>query len=410
MTIAKVTLRNLAAHKLRLALTAVAVILGVSFVAGAMILTDTMSKQFDDIFSKVGEGVAVDVRAKKVVDAGDDEQVSATPPVPASVLDAVRAVDGVRDPVGNVSGYAAVIGENGKVVATQGPPQIGVNSVGGGDYAMKSGRAPRGPAEVAIDENTAVKAGYTIGDEARILVQGPTQRMTVVGIVSTGNLMGATVTVFDTETAQRLLLKPGYFSDISMGSAGPGEAELRDRVARVLPGNLEAITGTTLREEAKSDVAQLLSFIRYFLLIFALISIFVGGFIIFNTFSMLVAQRTRELALLRAIGAARKQVTRAVIGEAVAVGVVGSTIGLAVGAGLALALQALSGIEGSGGLVFTPTPVLWSYAVGIVVTVVAAYFPARRAAKIPPVAAMRDDVALPQRSLRIRIGIGSVLT
>jgi putative ABC transport system permease protein len=410
MIIAKVTLRNLASHKLRLALTAVAVILGVSFVAGAMILTDTMSKQFDDIFAKVGKGVAVDVRARKVVDAGDDEQVSSAPPVPASVLDTVRAVDGVRDPVGNVVGYAAVIGENGKVVATQGPPQMGVNSVGGGDYAMKSGRAPRGPAEVAIDENTAVKAGYTIGDEARILVQGPTQRMTVVGIVSTGNLMGATVTVFDTETAQRLLLKPGYFSDISMGSTGPGEAELRDRVARVLPGDLEAITGTTLREEAKSDVAQLLSFIRYFLLIFALISIFVGGFIIFNTFSMLVAQRTRELALLRAIGAARKQVTRAVIGEAIAVGVVGSTIGLAAGAGLALVLQALSGIEGSGGLVFTPTPVLWSYAVGVLVTVVAAYFPARRAAKIPPVAAMRDDVALPQRSLRIRIGIGSVLT
>lgn len=412
MIIAKVTLRNLAAHKLRLALTAVAVLLGVSFVSGALILTDTMSKQFDDIFAKVGRGVAVDVRGKTVVDAGGDEQAAAALPVPGSVLDTVRRVDGVKDPVGHVFGYAAVVGKDGKLVGPQqqGPPQMGVNWVPGGDYVLKTGRAPAGPAEVAIDENTAGKAGYRIGDAARVLAQGPPQRMTVVGIVGTGNLAGATLTAFDTATAQRLLVKPGYFTDISMRSTGPGETELRDRVARVLPANMEAITGTKLRDDAKSDVAQVLSFIRYFLLIFALISIFVGTFIIFNTFSMLVAQRTRELALLRAVGAARKQVTRAVLGEAIGVGVVGSTLGLAVGAGLAMALHAKSGIAGSGGLVFTATPVIWSYAVGIVVTVVSAYFPARRAAKIPPVAAMRDDVALPQRSLRIRLGSGSVLT
>jgi putative ABC transport system permease protein len=408
---ARVTLRNLAAHKLRLVLTAIAVILGVAFVAGTLIFTDTMSRQFDDIFAKVGKGVAVDVRAKQVV-AGGDEQAAAQP-VPASVVETVRGVDGVRNPVGNVFGYAAVVGKDGKVVATQGPPQMGVNWVGGGDFELESGQPPRGPAQVVIDENTAAKAGYRIGDEARILVPGPTQRMRLVGIVETGNLMGASLAAFDTPTAQRLLLKPGYFSDISMGSAGPDETELRDRVAAVLPGNLEAITGTALRDEAKSDVAQIMSFFRTFLLIFALISIFVGAFIIFNTFSMLVAQRTRELALLRAVGAARAQVTRAVIGEAVAVGVVGSTVGLALGAGIALLLRQLmfggSG-DGPSGLVLTVTPVIWSYAVGIGVTVVAAYFPARRAGKIPPVAAMRDDVALPQRSLRIRIAAGGVLT
>jgi putative ABC transport system permease protein len=409
--ITKVTLRNLAAHKLRLALTAIAVILGVAFVAGTLIFTDTMSRQFDDIFAKVGKGVAVDVRAKQVV-AGDDEQTAAQP-VPASVLAAVRGVAGVRDPVGHVFGYAAVIGRDGKVVGTQGPPQMGVNWVAGGDYQMKSGRSPHGPAEVAIDENTAKKAGYSIGDEARILIQGPTQRMRVVGVIGTGSLMGAGVTAFDTATAQRLMLEPGYYSHVSMGSAGPGEVELRDRVAAALPGNLEAITGTKLRADAKSDVAQIMSFFRTFLLVFALISIFVGAFIIFNTFSMLVAQRTRELALLRAVGAERRQVTRAVIGEAIAVGVAGSTVGLALGAGIAMLLRQFM-FGGSGdapsGLVFTVTPVIWSYAVGVVVTVVAAYFPARRAAKIPPVAAMRDDVAMPQRSLRIRIGVGGVLT
>jgi putative ABC transport system permease protein len=406
----KVTLRNLAAHKIRLVLTAVAVILGVAFVAGTLIFTDSMNKQFDDLFSRVGKNVAVDVRAKQVVDGGDDG--SAAQPVPASVLTTLRGIDGVKDPRGNVSGYAAVVGKDGKVVGTpqNGPPQIGANWTNSGANELSSGRAPQGPNEVVVDERTAEKGGFRVGDTAQVLTAGPPQRMRIVGLVDTGNLMGATLTAFDTPTAQRLMLKPGYFSDIEMGSTGPSQTELRDRVAKALPGGLEAVTGEKLREETKSDIATMMNFFRTFLLVFALISIFVGAFIIFNTFSMLVAQRTRELALLRAVGAARAQVTRAVIGEAVAVGVVGSTLGLVVGAGLASLLQSQVGDAGSGGLTFTVTPVIWSYVVGILVTVVSAYFPARRAAKIPPVAAMRDDVALPQRSLRIRIALGSLLT
>ncbi|QXJ26276.1 FtsX-like permease family protein [Actinomadura graeca] len=404
----KVTLRNLAAHKIRLVLTAVAVILGVAFVAGTLIFTDTMNKQFDDLFSRIGTNVAVDVRAKKVVEAGDDETAPAQP-VPASVLKAVQGVDGVKDPVGNVSGFAAVVGTNGKLVGGgNGPPQLGTNWNASGSFDLKSGRAPQGPREVLVDAETAAKARLAVGGTARVVTSGKPQPMTVVGLIDAGDLMGATVTAFDTPTAQRLMLKPGYFSDIEMGSSGPSETELRDRVSKVLPGGVEAITGTELREETKSDVAAFLNFFRVFLLVFALISIFVGAFIIFNTFSMLVAQRTRELALLRAIGAARPQVTRAVIGEAVAVGFVGSTLGLAMGAGLAALLKTAANMDG--GLTFTASPVIWSYVVGIVVTVVSAYFPARRAAKIPPVAAMRDDVALPQRSLRIRVALGSLLT
>ncbi|WP_245667903.1 ABC transporter permease [Actinomadura macra] len=404
----KVTLRNLAAHKIRLVLTAVAVILGVAFVAGTLIFTDTMNKQFDDLFSRIGTNVAVDVRAKKVVDGGDDETAPAQP-VPASVLATVQGVDGVKNPVGNVNGFAAVVGPNGKLIGGgNGPPQLGANWTDSGSFDLKSGRAPRGPHEVLVDAETAAKGKLTVGGTARVVTSGKPRQMTVVGLIDAGDLMGATVTAFDTPTAQRLLLKPGYFSDIEMGSSGPSETELRDRVSKVLPGGVEAVTGTELREETKSDVASFLNFFRTFLLVFALISIFVGAFIIFNTFSMLVAQRTRELALLRAIGAARPQVTRAVIGEAVAVGIVGSTLGLVTGAGLAAALQAAAGMDG--GLTFTATPVIWSYVVGIVVTVVSAYFPARRAAKIPPVAAMRDDVALPQRSLRIRVALGSLLT
>lgn len=408
---AKVTLRNLAAHKIRLVLTAVAVILGVAFVAGTLIFTDSMNKRFDELFSRVGTNVAVDVRAKKVVDGGHDDGTAAQP-VPASVLETLRGVEGVKDPKGNVNGYAAVVGKDGKIVGTpqNGPPQIGVNWTSGGTYDLASGRAPQGPGEIVIDATTAEKGGLSVGDVAQVLTAGPPARMRVVGLADTGNLMGATLTGFDTPTAQKLMLKPGYFTDVEMGSTGPSQAELRDRVAKALPQNLEAVTGEKLREESKSDVAQMMNFFRTFLLVFALISIFVGAFIIFNTFSMLVAQRTRELALLRAIGAARGQVTRAVIGEAVAVGVVGSTLGLLAGAGLASLLQTQMGDAGQGGLTFTATPVIWSYTVGIVVTVVSAYFPARRAAKVPPVAAMRDDVALPQRSLRIRVALGSLLT
>ncbi|MWA00474.1 FtsX-like permease family protein [Actinomadura sp. LD22] len=405
----KVTLRNLAAHKIRLVLTAVAVILGVAFVAGTLIFTDSMNKRFDDLFSRVGKNVAVDVRAKKVVGGDDDGQ--AAQPVPASVLTALQGVDGVKNPQGNVSGYAAVVGRDGKIVGSggEGPPQLGTNWNADGSFDLKAGRVPRGPAEVIIDAGTAKKGKLAVGDTVGVVSSGGARRMRLVGLIDTGNLMGASVTAFDTPTAQRLMLKPGYFSDIEMGSSGPSETQLRDRVAKVLPAGVEAVTGTKMRDENKSDVAQIMGFFRTFLLVFALISIFVGAFIIFNTFSMLVAQRTRELALLRAIGAARPQVTRAVIGEAVAVGFVGSTLGLAAGAGLAALLQGQMGDAGSGGLTFTATPVIWSYVVGIVVTVVSAYFPARRAAKIPPVAAMRDDVALPQRTLRIRVALGSLL-
>ncbi|MCQ0013277.1 ABC transporter permease [Actinomadura madurae] len=194
-----------------------------------------MNKQFDELFSRVGTNVAVDVRAKKVVD-GDDDGMAAQP-VPATVLKSLQGVEGVKDPQGNVNGYAAVVGKDGKIVGTaqDGPPQIGANWTGGGSYDLKSGRAPQGPNEVVIDARTAEKGKLAVGDTTRVVTAGPPADMRIVGLVDTGNLMGATLTAFDTPTAQRLMLKPGYFSDIEMGSAGVPEAELRDRVAKVLP-------------------------------------------------------------------------------------------------------------------------------------------------------------------------------
>lgn len=410
--IVKVTVRNLVAHKVRLALTALAVVLGVAFVAGTFVFTDTMGRQFDDLFSRIGKGVAVQVRAKKVINSADATTVRT---VPASLLPAVRRVPGVADAAGEVSGFAAVVGRDGKVVGVQGAPQFGIGwRTGDKDNPLKTGRAPVRPGEVAVDQQTAGKGGLRVGDTVRVLIQGPPQTATVVGILDPGNLLGATETAFDMGTAQRLLLRPREYSDIVVSArAGVSETALRDRVRQVLPSpDYEAITGTRLREENKSQLAKLLSFVRTFLLVFAVVAIFVGTFIIFNTFSMLVAQRSRELAMLRAVGASRGQVTRAVLGEAAGVGIVGATLGLGAGAGLALVLRRAFNTSGSniGGLVFTYKPVVWAYAVGIVVTVVAAYLPARRAAKVPPVAAMRDDVALPRRSLRLRVVAGALLT
>jgi putative ABC transport system permease protein len=409
----KVTVRNLLAHKIRLALTAFAVVLGVAFVAGTLVFTDTMGRQFDELFSRTGKGIAVQVRPKKVIQSDDG---SVAPTVPASLVPLIARVPGVAGAHGSVNGFAAVVGKNGKVVGGSGPPQLGVDwDPADKNFPIEKGRGPSGPGEVAIDRQTADKSGLRIGDRTRVVIQGPTQTVTIVGIVDSGNLMGATLTAFDQATAQRLLLNPGRFSSITVAARdGVSETTLRDRVQRVLPSpQYEAITGTKLREENKTDVAKLMSFMRTALLIFAVISIFVGAFIIFNTFSMLVAQRSRELALLRAVGASRRQVTRTVLGEAVGVGFVGSTLGLAAGVGLAALLRTLFkalGAELGGGLTFTYQPVLWSYVVGMLVTIVAAYFPARRAAKVPPVAAMRDDVAMPQRSLRIRVLIGSLVT
>ncbi len=417
--ITKVTLRNLAAHKVRLALTAVAVMLGVSFVAGTLIFTQTLQNTFDNLFAQVGKGTDVVVRGKAAF-TGQQGQTDRKP-IPDSLLGRVRRVSGVAAMLPSVTGYAAVIGRNGKVVANTGPPTIGVawHTIPVlSPLHLTAGRGPRTPGEVAIDTVTAAKAGYRPGDRVKILTRGPARTMTLVGLFqfgSLGNLAGATLTAFDPPTAQRLLLKPGFVSEIDVhASPGVSQRILRGRVQAVLPPGFEAVTGARVARENATMVQQALRFLNTFLLVFGFLAVFVGAFIIFNTFSMLVAQRTRELALLRAVGASRGQVTRAVMGEAAGVGMFAATTGLALGLGLAQLLRALLSAFGfslpTSGLGLNVQAAAWSYAVGIGVTLVAAYGPARRAAKTPPVAALRDDVAMPVRSLRIRMVIGAAVT
>jgi putative ABC transport system permease protein len=283
------------------------------------------------------------------------------------------------------------------------------------------GREPRAAGEVVLEAKTADRAQYEVGDQVTLVMPSdpPQLRARLVGITDFGDgnsLAGATLTLFDTRTAQDLLLDgEDVFNSIAVTAAdGTDVGELRDRIMQTLPDGVEARTGAEVAEENEDAIQQALGFFNTFLLIFAAIALFVGIFLILNTFSILVAQRTQEMALFRALGAGRRQVTRSVLVEAMAVGVVGSTLGLLLGLGVAQLLKLAFGLFGldlgGAGLALRPRTVLIAYAVGIVVTLVAAYVPARRAARVPPVAALRDDVVLPHTSLRTRRVLGTVLT
>jgi putative ABC transport system permease protein len=417
----KLTVRGLVAHKLRLGLTAVAVVLGVAFVSGAVTFSASLDGAIAGLFAESGKGTDTLVRAKKAF--ADELGATAPPrPVPGSLIEKIAALAGVDKVHGAVSGFAAVVNRHGKPVGS--PPQLGMDWSEDADFSIShltSGRGPRTAEEVAIDATTAKAAGYKVGDEVTVALRGGSRTFTLTGVFNYGQSGAAegqvSVTAFEPNTAGRLLMEqPGSYNEIAVhAAAGVSQQRLRDTVATVLPEGFEAVTGRQAIDEKAQTIKGLLSILRTFLLVFAGIAVFVGSFIIFNTFSMLVAQRSREMALLRAIGASRSQVTRSVLGEALGVGLVGSTLGLVLGgvlaAGLSLVMLAVLGqkLPISG----WPPPVsavLWAYMVGMTVTPAAAYLPARRAAKVPPVAAMRDDIALPARSLRVRVVAGTTAT
>jgi putative ABC transport system permease protein len=418
----RATLRNLLAHKLRLALSGLAVVLGVAFVSGTMIFTDTLGKTFQDLFATTSADVNVEPSAAFESGlAGTGEGTGAAATVPEDVVDTVRDVDGVASAAGFVRTEGVyVLDGSGEVLDTGGAPGIGISWEPDPDLSSSTlvdGRAPQGTAEVALDVDSAEKAGYALGDTVPVLTTGPRVEAELVGVFSfgdSGGSAGASLAAFEIPAAQELFGAPGQYSGVSIAAAeGVAEEAVRDRVAAALGDGYEVRTASQQADALASDFEENLAFVEIFLLAFAGIALFVGTFIILNTFSMLVAQRTRELALLRALGAGRAQVTRSVLAEALVLGVVGSTLGLAAGFGVAAGLRSLFGQFGltlDGGLVFATDTVLWSYAVGVLVTLVAAYLPARRAARTPPVAAMRDDHVAVERSLRRRTVLGGVLT
>ena len=414
----RATFKSLLAHKLRLLLSAVAVVLGVAFVAGSFVFTDTIRKTFDDLFTQVSADVTV--QPKPAVDGGAFDASTGTLTLPASLLDTVRRVDGVAYAHGDVTAEGVnIIGTDGKPIGSPGAPGIGVDWTDASTSPLRlaEGQPPRSAEEVAIDSVAMKKGAFRIGDRIKLIMpSGPPRTVTLVGVFkfgTSGNLAGATLTAFEPATAQRLLLGPAKYSTISLDAAeGVSHEELKQRVTAVLPTGFEAKTKDEMAEQASKDISQALGFISTILLGFAGVALFVGSFIILNTFSMIVAQRTRELALLRAVGASRAQVRRSMVVEALVVGGFGSVVGILAGIGIAKALQALFkavGLEiSTGALVVTPRTIIVSLVVGIVVTVLAAYVPARRAAKVPPIAAMRDITAV-EHSMRVRGIVGSAL-
>jgi putative ABC transport system permease protein len=411
------TLKNLLSHKIRLALTALSVVLGVAFVAGTFIFTDTIDKSIDKLFDTIASDVTVTKRSEFSSDV-------ATGTVPASLVDTVAAVSGVENAYGSVfvEGVQLIDPETNKAIGAQnGPPSFGTswpdpNQTQYGAIRIVEGSPPRSSNQVVIDKSTADRSNLEIGDPVDVQTPGPRVSATISGIFAYENSdgLGSTTIVFDTPTAQQLLLEPGQFNSIEV-TAGPGvtSEELTQRVQAAIPSDFVAKTAQQTEDEIRSDLDSFLNIFRTFLLVFASIALFVGIFIILNTFSMLVAQRTRELALLRAVGASRRQITRSVLVEALVVGLVGSTFGLLLGFGLAAGLralmQAIGADFGDQAFVLEPRTILVSYVIGTLVTLLAAYLPARRAAKIPPMAALRDDVALPAAGLRRRVIIGTPL-
>ena len=417
----RVTWRNLVARKLRLLLSAFAIVLGVAFVAGSLIFSDALNGAFDNIIEGSTADVEVAYKGANDFDSLQDARV-----LPASLADRLGKlpeVGSVHPSVTNQSTF--VIGKNGKVVGGNGPPGLAFNDSGATAItgqkilSLVRGQLPNGTGQVALDDKAAQKAGYKIGDTVKLVTptEHPTVTATLTGLVefSNGGTNGATLTIFDLPTMQKLYLggKNAYTS-ISLNAAdGVSQTELAAAAQKVLPQGVQARTGTSVVAENKKSLDQVLGFLEKFLLAFAGISLVVGIFLIVNTFSILVAQRSRELALLRALGASRRQVNRSVLTEAFVVGLIGSTVGLGAGWLLAQVLKWVFGLIGLD-LSRASFPVTWqtvvtSYAVGVVVTVVAGYLPARRASRVAPVAAMRDDVALPEQSLRRRAVVAGVL-
>ena len=417
----KTTIAGLRARKLRVFTTSIAVLLGVAFMAGSLVLTDTIGRTFDQLFADVNAGTDAFVRGKAKIqnEMGDDSRNR----IETVVVDQVAAVDGVAVAEGTIQGYAQIVGKDGKALGNpgQGAPTLGGNWTDNPDlnpFDLASGRAPRAADEVVLDRASALAGKLDVGDSTTVLVKTGPEPVTVVGIAKFGELDspgGASFVLFTDETAQRVITSPGTYNGITViAEDGVSQETLRDRIAGVLPDTAEVITGAQLTEENQSDIKEGLGFFNTFMVTFAGIALFVGSFIIYNTFSILVAQRSRETALLRAIGASRRQVLGSILLEALVVGLVASVLGIAAGLGMAQLLKALLDGFGfdlpAGGMVLTSDTILTCLLIGVGVSVVSAVFPARRAARVAPVEAMRAVAVEPSRSSRARGVAGGVLT
>lgn len=416
----RTTLKDLRARKLRLLTTSLAVLLGVAFMAGTLVLTDTIGKTFDGLFANANVGTDVYVRGESAfsTDMGDQRAR-----LDVDLVDTVASVDGVAVAEGTIEAYAQVVDKDGDPIGNpgMGAPTFGGSWLADNDlnaFELAEGRAPQTDHEVVLDRGTATAGDLLVGDTATVLTQGGPQSVEIVGIATFGgedSPGGASYSFFTPAAAQAYLTEPGKIDAIKVVADDMySNEELRARVAEVLPKGTEVLTGAEITAEQQSDVKQGLGFFNTFLLAFAAIALFVGSFIIYNSFSILVAQRSKQMALLRAVGASRRQVVASVLMEATAVGLVASLAGLAAGIGVASLLMALLDAIGidipAGSVVLTPRTVMLSLVAGLGVSVASAVFPARKAAKVPPIAAMRDVAIDTSGNSPRRVVIGLAVT
>jgi putative ABC transport system permease protein len=416
------TFGGLLTRKLRTVLTALAIVLGVAMISGTYVLTDSIDKAFDSIFTDVREGSNVVITGKSAFDLSDGSGVT-EPSFDESLLARVRALPGVAEAEGSVDSDATqLIDKDGDAIVFGGAPNLGF-SIANGDsrfnpLTLTEGSWP-GPDQVVIDTGVADKKDFKIGDEIGVQVEGPVQRLRISGLVHFGSsdlsIGGATLAGFDLPTAQRLFRKEGQLDEIALAAKpGVSDTELLAQVREILPPGTQALSGAEQAREDAEDTNEFISFLQNFLLAFGGIALFVGSFVIANSLSITIAQRTREFATLRTLGASRKQVLGSIILESLAVGTGASIIGLFLGLLLAKGLFSLFDAVGftlpNSGLVFETRTVIVALIVGILVTLLASLRPALRATRVPPIAAVREGATLPAgRFSRLR-GVGAALT
>ncbi|MER6343412.1 ABC transporter permease [Streptomyces sp. NPDC001595] len=421
MTVLKTSMRNFFAHKGRMALSAVAVLLSVAFVCGTLVFTDTMNTTFDKLFAATSSDVTVS--AKGSSDTGETTSDTGKPPVmPASVVDDVRGVEGVKSAEGTIfsTSVTVVDGDKESLSPSSGAPTIvgNWNSNDARTMEITSGKAPKGADQVMVDADTADKHGLELGDEIGVITAVGTHRAKISGIADfTVTNPGAAMFYLDTATAQKTLVgESGVYTNVNvMAAPGVTDAQLKRDVSTALDGAYKVQTAKEVADANAEEIGDFMGVMKYAMLGFAGIAFLVGIFLIINTFSMLVAQRTREIGLMRAIGSSRKQVNRSVLVEALLLGVVGSVLGVAAGVGLAIGLMKLMGTMGmklsTDDLTIAWTTPVVGLVLGVVVTVLAAYLPARRAGKVSPMAALRDAGApTDAKAGVVRAVIGLLLT
>ncbi|MFV0461613.1 MAG: ABC transporter permease [Nostocoides sp.] len=411
----RLTIRNLLARKLRLVMSTLAIVLGIGFLTGVMTFSHGLGATFDNIVQGSTPDATVAVTSNQ---SSTMEPTSSTKTLRPADVDDLAALPQVANAEGSVDGYGAfLLDHDGRLYGGQGAPTLVYNTTSVPNMAgepmmtLASGSMPTRPGQVVLDTTTTEQAGYHLGDDVSIILpSGETKKLRLIGTATLtgGGTAGATIVLLETGQAQVFFLGGAdVFTSILLQAAdGVSQQQLADAASSVIPSGFTATTGDDLVEQSQDQINQFLSVISIFLITFALIAIIVGGFIIFNTFTILISQRVHESALLRALGASRRQITQSVILEAVIMGLLGASVGLVVGLLLARALAAAFLAVGldiaTDVLTLTPSTAIWAYVVGLVVTMIAAWLPAHRAGKVAPVAALRDDLVVQEASLRWR--------